>query len=284
MFRLVKVILFVSLAVCGVQSMKEVDNEVMTKIHNFQLCANCWGEDFAMQYMKSIMAACEKCGGNVSPAAKSAAAAGLMAFPSTVLRGVYPLMPQYTGYYSPYTNLGRKKREINPADWAVGPTEAYAFMDQMESMVGNFTCVMKELSLLTPSGDINTEVFASKVSGWGSGNKAGADPVFLNKLTSEMRDCATISRTWPQQSLNKNPFMQKYGRMAIYFHCIKKAERQCCAKYVLADHFEKCGIPINIPAAADKYDAAAMAAKIMKASATPEMKHLDDYFWGDMEM
>jgi hypothetical protein len=281
---LTKTLLFISLAVCGVQSMKEVEEDVMNKVKNFQMCSACWGEDFAMAHMKHIMAACEKCGGDASPIMSTA---GLISYPANMLRGMMPVMHNGVQYFTgPYTTYGRKKRQVNGADWGVGPAEAMAFMDQMETMVGNFTCVMKELGMLTPTGDINPEAITNKIaSGVFAGtNKAGSDPVFMAKLAGEMRDCAAVSRSWPQQSLNKNPFMQKYGRMAIYFHCIKKAERQCCAKYVLADHFEKCSIPVNIPAAADKYDAAAMAAKIMMATATPEMKHIDDYFFGDMEM
>ena len=237
--------------------MKDVDSDIMTKIKNYQLCAACWGEDYAMAYMKSIVEASEKCGGAPMPA---------------------PLN------YAPHTTLGRKKRSAEN----IGPAEGFEYMGHMETMVGNFTCVMKELGLLNANGDINTEVFAASSAldqtSYTSGDKAGADPVFLKKFTTEMKQCHDISLSWPQEALNKNPFMQQHGRMALYFMCIKKAERESCAKYVMADYMEKFGINVNLPMAADKYDAANMAANIMKSKATKEMQHIDDYIWGDMDM
>merc|ERR1711976_354523 len=103
-------------------------------------------------------------------------------------------------------------------------------------------------------------------------------------LTAEMGDCNAVANSWPQQSLNRNPFMARYGRMAIYFMRIKKVERQNCAKYLMAEMFEAYGIDYDIPMAADRYDGAAMAAKIMEKKASPEEIHIDDYFWGDMDM
>jgi len=276
---LAKIILFVSLAVCGVNSMKDVDSDIMTKIKNYQLCAACWGEDYAMAYMNSIIEASEKCGGASMPAPLNYAP--LITYPTNVFR-----MPAstYNHFYNPHTTLGRKKRSAEN----IGPAEAFEYMGHMETMVGNFTCVMKELGLLNANGDVNTDVFAASSAldqiNYTSGDKAGADPVFLKKFTTEMKQCHDISLSWPQEALNKNPFMQQHGRMALYFMCIKKAERESCAKYVMADYMEKFGINVNLPMAADKYDAANMAANIMKSKATKEMQHIDDYIWGDMDM
>jgi len=47
---------------------------------------------------------------------------------------------------------------------------------------------------------------------------------------------------------------------------------------------ERFGIPLYMDGSANKYDAAAMTLKMMKHNASPEEKHLDEYFWGDMDM
>ena len=294
LFRLSKLLLAVVLSVYGVQAGKDVDDKTMTKLLNYGLCAQCWGEEYAFEYMKSIAAAGEKCGASV-PAGR--AAATLMSYPATMIRGMMPALapgfaPAYTSYYSalPLNTIGaagRKKRGAL-SEYSVSAADAMMAMEKMETMVGNFTCVMKELGLLTADGQVNTQVFShSDDLGAGfvkSGTKAGADPVFLQKLTAEMGDCNAVANSWPQQSLNRNPFMARYGRMAIYFMCIKKVERQNCAKYLMAEMFEAYGIDYDIPMAADRYDGAAMAAKIMEKKASPEEIHIDDYFWGDMDM
>jgi len=281
---LAKALLITLLSVYGVQSMKDVDDETMTMIQNFGLCSACWGQEFADAYKMSIHEASKKCMGTADVAVPLNAVVG---YPASLLRSVvHTQMPTYTygTYgYNPYVNLGRKKRDAS--HYTVTDAHAANFMADMETMIGNFSCVMKELGLLTATGAINTDVFSHSGQGhFASGSKAGADPVFVNELTSHMGTCYKMSQTMPEEIFMKNAFMQKYGRMAVYFKCIKEVERQCCAKYVLADTLERFGVPLYMVGSNNKYDAAAMTVKMMKHSATPEMKHLDDYFWGDMDM
>ena len=72
--------------------------------------------------------------------------------------------------------------------------------------------------------------------------------------------------------------------MAIYFQCIKEAERQLCGKYILAKSFERFGLATFTDGSKNYLDAAAMTAAILTQQADPNEMHIDNYFWGDNDM
>ena len=37
-----------------------------------------------------------------------------------------------------------------------------------------------------------------------------------------MGRCYELSEAWPKADIERNPFLKKFGRMAVYFNCIKK--------------------------------------------------------------
>merc|ERR1739848_772231 len=148
---------------------------------------------------------------------------------------------------------------IESNEW-ITPEDLMEYRGVTLGLVNNFTCVMKELSFLTEDGEINSDIFAYSEElsyadqvHFTSGNKAGSDPVF----------------------------MKKYGRMAIYFKCIKDVERNLCAKYLLTRAFERFEVPIDTTGFEDKYDAALFVAGAMDQASTQTEKHIDDYFWGE---
>ena len=122
-------------------------------------------------------------------------------------------------------------------------------------MVNNFTCVMKHLGFLTEAGEINSDLFAhteeielidlDTENRFASGSRAGADPVFVKKLYKEIAECNDLAENWPTKSLEKSPFLKKFGKMAVYFNCIKKVERQSCAKYLIYNDLLRHGVKID---------------------------------------
>merc|ERR1739847_167744 len=123
---------------------------------------------------------------------------------------------------------------IESNEW-ITPEDLMEYRGVTLGLVNNFTCVMKELSFLTEDGEINSDIFAYSEElsyadqvHFTSGNRAGSDPVFMKKLTTDIGDCAALSESFPQQTLDRNPFMKKYGRMAIYFK-LSRMSRETCA-------------------------------------------------------
>lgn len=242
--------------------LNDVSDKIMTKLHHFNLCSACWGEEYADQYIMSVYEASAKC--YQSPSAMPLADS-VLGFPANLISG--------------YED--------------VDANDITEFGNSQLTMVNNFTCVMKHLGFLTEAGEINSDLFAhtetielidlDPENRFASGSRAGADPVFVKKLYKEIAECADLSKNYPTKSFEKSPFLKKFGKMAIYFNCIKKVERQTCAKYLIHNDLLRHGVKIDATGLNDKYDAAALAVRVMERVGSEEEKHIDEYFWGDLE-
>ena len=256
----------------------EIDDETVTKIHNYNLCCQCFGDEFAEAWGKQQMAAMKKCG-----VSAPVLAAGSLPYPinAAFLRSpLYSYQPQPYVWNNQY-QYGRKKREAEVSAEALSN-----LYDAWGTKLGNLSCVLQELGALDAAGEINKAMFSpSSIQQRFGNSKAGSDPVFLQKLSSEMNTCYDISQSFPQSAFNKNDFKQQYGRRMVFFHCCMKAERYLCMKNLMSNHLEKMtGKVPSSPFTTDKYDAAAMSVKAMKHSASPEAKFIDVFFWGDSKL
>ena len=64
--------------------LNDVSDKIMTKLHHFNLCSACWGEEYADEYIKNIYEASAKC--YKSPSAMPMADS-VLGFPATLISG-----------------------------------------------------------------------------------------------------------------------------------------------------------------------------------------------------
>ena len=64
----------------------------------------------------------------------------------------------------------------------------------------------------------------------------------------------------------------------------KKVERRNCAKYLVAKSLERYGEAVEPIGKLDKYDVAAMKIRVLESGGNDIEMHIDQYFWGDMDM
>merc|ERR1712168_333286 len=157
------------------------------------------------------------------------------------------------------------------------------FKAGMETKIGNLACVLTQMKMLDAAGDINIDLYSyQSLYGMLKDTPAGADVSFLRKMADGFSDCHDISRSWPQQSLDRKPITKKHGRHIIFFECAKKVEMKMCTKFQISQWLELLYgdyASANLGLPADKYDAAAMAIKAMYSATTDEEMFVDDFFW-----
>jgi len=207
---------------------------------------------------------------------------------------------QSGGAISDLPSLWRTRRQ---AEGLLNPDEddLYDFLNQFQDFrskmmlnVGNLSCVLKQMELFTPEGEINMELYTGDWNQEGYSfdveGSAAADPAWRQKFTDAYSDCYKISQTWPQTSLNRNPLSKVFGRHMIFFKCTKKAEKKLCAQAqmlewleklygtvepeMMAEHLDNLGLP------EDKYDAAAISIAVMDNSYNDQERFVDEFFWG----
>ncbi len=77
--------------------LNDVSDKIMTKLHHFNLCSACWGEEYADQYIKSVYEASAKC--YQSPSALPLADS-VLGFPANLISG------------TKFSNLGKGSTKV----------------------------------------------------------------------------------------------------------------------------------------------------------------------------
>merc|ERR1711878_116296 len=160
-----------------------------------------------------------------------------------------------------WNNLWGNSRSKRQAEGLLQPTEEdfREFLEDFEEFkgdiatkMGNLTCVMQK----------------------------------LNMLTTHYKDCYDIARSFPQSALNRNPLTKVFGRHMVFFKCAKKVEHKCCAMACANDLLETLygtndnydWTQHNMPQ--NKYKRAALTLKIMYGTSSDEEMAINDFFFG----
>lgn len=99
------------------------------------------------------------------------------------------------------------------------------FKEGMATKIGNLTCVMTELKMLTPELKVNIEYYTRSVEEDEdidvSESEFLQDPEWLERLRTGYQDCYDISESIPSAALMGNPLTKVFGRQMIFFKCAK---------------------------------------------------------------
>jgi len=279
-------------------------------MYNFR--AKCWGEKNVDTRIAAMEAAKMTCLQMDSPDLSGRLSPHINPFSSGKgFQHAYDILGQLRrgGDISQLPSLWRSRREAHwdMDDGLLKPDQddLYQFLGEVQeykadigSMMGNLTCVLEKLQMLTPDKKINMEFYTSALTeGTIEGiefeeGTAFSDPEWRQKMSDCNADCYKLSQNWPQSSLNRNPLTLIFGRHMIFFKCAQKMERKMCAEAQMlewltkmygekspeeaAEQREKLGLP------EDKYEAAAVATAVMYNAASDEENFVDDFMWNMM--
>jgi len=294
-----KFLLLSLLGFLAVEAGEEEMKQIMNEINAFNLRSHCWGEENVLAYDIAVLEATDKCM-QLAPAYDLVELLKPLNNPFTTLPGtVNNPFQKLTSFQNvnQLTSLWRSKRQASSGLLNADQNDFIEFLEDfgefkegIATKMGNLTCVLTEMKLLTPDLKINIEEYTKPVAEI-EGFKpeisvAGQDPAFAKKLSEGFMDCYRISENWPQAPLNRNPLKKIFGRHMIFFKCADKTERKMCAKAQMLQWLETIygtdpeydpkehGLP------EDKYDAAAVSIMVLNNAATPEEQFVGDFFWG----
>jgi len=294
-----KFLLLSLLGFLAVEAGEEDMKQIMNEINYWNLRSHCWGEENVLAYDIAVLEATDKCM-QLAPAYDLVELLKPLNNPFTTLPGtVNNPFQKLTSFQNlnQLTSLWRSKRQASSGLLNADQNDFIEFLEDfgefkegIATKMGNLTCVLTEMKLLTPDLKINIEEYTKPVAEI-EGFKpeisvAGQDPAFAKKLSEGFMDCYRISENWPQAPLNRNPLSKIFGRHMIFFKCADKTERKMCAKAQMLQWLETIygkdpeydpkehGLP------EDKYDAAAVSIMVLNNAATPEEQFVGDFFWG----
>merc|ERR1711974_28271 len=265
--------LLVSLRVeATMQLMEKMVNEVNTH----RLKAECFGEVNKNNYDKAIEGAIEKCM-QLAPAFNLAS---IIADSPNTLREPFKSLQ--------FSNLDSLVN-VDEDDFVEFLDDVSEFKGNMAAKMGNLSCVLTEMKLLTPDQKINIEEYikdASEIEGFDlEASPLASDPEWWQRLVRGYQDCYDISESIPQTALDKNPMKKRFGRQMMFFKCADKNEKMNCAlgqmKHWLESYYapdERDMTEYGLPE--DKYEAAGLTLMAQYNGASDEEKFLSNFFWG----
>jgi len=293
-----KLLLLSLLGLVGVRASPEEMEKIMNNINIYNLRSQCWGEDFVNAYQLAVLKAQEKCM-QLAPAYDLVELLQPLNNPFTTLPGaVNPFQKLQTFQnLNQLTSLWRSKRQASTGLLNADQNDFVEFLEDFSEFkhgiatkMGNLTCVLTEMKLLTADLKINIDEYTKpveEIEGFiPEISVAGQDPEFAKKLADGYMDCYKISQNWPQAALNKKPLSKIFGRQMIFFKCAEKNERKMCAKAQMLKWLQTIygsdpnEDPSEYGLPKDKYDAAAVSVMVLNNAATPEEEFVGDFFWG----
>ena len=132
------------------------------------------------------------------------------------------------------TSLWRNKRsadassgliQIDEDDFIEFLEDFADYKGNMATKIGNLTCVMTEMNLLTPELKVNIEEYTKDMAEVEefdlTETEIVADPEWRARLSRGYQDCYDISESIPSQALTGNPLKRMFGRQMMFFKCAK---------------------------------------------------------------
>jgi len=251
---------------------------MMQKYAHKSMMQECMGPEPMEQMMKEFMAACQKCehqGVNETDTMNIDFQAVINEIRrNAVPWGSKPMTSSNMGSPAQFFPIpgymvgGRSKRQ------AMSASQKLEMMkDRMTTLVGNATCVFKEMGMINEDKSVNYETCKEWI------NKLSVEESLKEDLLYAHDCCKDLSMCMPVEK-SKNPIMKEFGQSICYHGCMKMKTTMCCAK----QNFKKMALEMgmdNIDSAMDM----GMGMMGMSDKGGPSnMEAIENMLSGDMMM
>merc|ERR1719308_71848 len=120
------------------------------------------------------------------------------------------------------------------------------FQDDLNTMMGNLSCVLKTVQWLKEDGEANLEPWTTGLIDPPEGGfefdvegAAATDLAWREKMSKSATECHELSEAIPAKSLTHDPTTVVLGHAAVFFKCMNKVERRLCAEAEMLEFLEK---------------------------------------------
>jgi len=253
-------------------SLMGLNAEMKDMLNTYNLYATCLGPEFAAGYMMNIQKAGEYCMAQEVPAPLIAELSNLLS-----TDGSFSLAKLIRSKRQ--VDIGLSEQKVNELTSQVTEHKL-----EMLTVLGNFSCALTQMGILTEDGEINMDMFTFDAAKEFLGNSLiGEDDEAIRAMSTGIQDCNEVATAWPESTLERNPLMKAFGRRKVFLTCMLKVQDGLCYKRQLYEGlkaFQKLDtaeVDLGIPG--NKFDQAAGAWQVMMHHGGPEMKMINDFFW-----
>merc|ERR1712142_824329 len=205
----------------GGKMMKDYANKAMMK--------ECMGPEPYETMMKEFMAACQKCeqqGINETDTKNI----DFQAVINEIRRNAVPWGSSKSGsnfaapaqfmpiaLYQPVMG-GRMKRQAMSASMKLEMMK-----EKMTSLVGNATCVLKEMGWINEDKSVNYDKCKEWITNLNVDEALKEDLLYAHDCCKDLSMCMPVEKS-------RNPIMKEFGQSICYHGCMDKKMKMCCMK------------------------------------------------------
>merc|ERR1711972_1249451 len=254
-------LLFLALAAVSTASPEDIYKKFLRSMDVYNFRMKCWGEKNVVKLSVGIEMAKKKCMQMVDE------------------------------------DLPRSKRQVEELKEFQETNEEFIlqfgdFQDDLNTMMGNLSRVLKTVQWLTEDGEANLEPWTTGLTDPPEGGfefdvegAAATDLAWRERMSNAAMECHELAEAVPAKVLLNDPTNMVLGHAAVFFKCMNKVERRLCAEAEMLELLEKVYGPtktetlneLGLPE--DKYAAAGIAAAVLSNAESPEERFVDEFMW-----
>jgi len=255
-------LLFLALAAVSTASPEDIYKKFLRSMDVYNFRMKCWGEKNVVKLSVGIEMAKKKCMQMVEE-----------------------------------EDVPRSKRQVEELKEFQETNEEFIlqyanFQDDLGTMMGNLSCVLKAVQWLQEDGEVNLEPWTTGLIEPPEGGfefdvegAAATDLAWRERMSNAATECHELAEAVPAKVLLNDPTSMVLGHAAVFFKCMNKVERRLCAEAEMLEFLEKVYGPtksetleeLGLPN--DKYAAAGIAAGVLSNAESPEERFVDEFMW-----
>jgi len=255
-------LLFLALASVSIASPEDIYKKFLRSMDVYNFRMKCWGEKNVVRLSVGIEMAKKKCMQMVEE-----------------------------------EDVPRSKRQVEELQEFQETNEEFIlqyadFQDNLGTMMGNLSCVLKAVQWLQEDGEVNLEPWTTGLIEPPEGGfefdvegAAATDLAWRERMSNAATECHELAEAVPAKVLLNDPTSMVLGHAAVFFKCMNKVERRLCAEAEMLEFLEKVYGPtksetleeLGLPN--DKYAAAGIAAGVLSNAESPEERFVDEFMW-----
>jgi len=231
-------------AACVCLASAGLPKKLVKKYAMKKVMESCLGEEVVDSIKAEVKAACGKCYGEAEPEMPQ-----LRRRLSSVMSGGDGYGARGGGYgahggggagapagyqpvfvpvaaYQPFAYQRRWKRGAH-----LSPEKLEKMQAKIQAVVGNITCVMREMNMLDSENSVDYDSIKQRISALPLGSEIKSD------MQEGMGQCKDFSSCMPDSMFENSPITAGFGKQMAFFKCMKTVKLESCMKQEFREEY-----------------------------------------------
>ncbi|XP_037083363.1 uncharacterized protein LOC119103810 [Pollicipes pollicipes] len=222
-------LLLVAACLCAVSD-AWIPKKLLKKYAMKKIMGSCFGDQLISDIKQEVKAACDKCHGEAGPELPQLRSqlASVFSTAEAARSSNYQHAVQYVPVPAAYqfqpVTYQYQRRWKRSHHGSITPEKLEAMRVKASSMIGNITCVMREMKMLDSNNQVDFASIKKRIM------ELPLPKELVDDMCEGMDHCRDFASCIPSQVFEKSPIMAGFGKQMAFFKCFKMAKVESCMK------------------------------------------------------